>query len=156
MPFVQSSQRYYESNFEAMLKNWSLQWYFCGWWHHYNVSLFYVIILRLAFGIPIPCYACHYLLRVLLLPFAQSLWRYMYYESNFEVMLKKLSLQWSFQGCWHYYNAGIFYVIILRLAFMIPCKMLCFSYNINAFHLMLIAILCACNLFWEFTFGFNF
>ena len=43
-----------------------------------------MIILRLTFEIPIPCYAYHYLLGFLLLPFAESSRKY--YESNFECL----------------------------------------------------------------------
>ena len=55
MYFVQRSWKYYESNFEAMLKNLSSKWSFYGGWDYYNASFFYVIILRLAFVIPIAC-----------------------------------------------------------------------------------------------------
>ena len=88
------------------------------------------------------------MLRFLLLPFTQNSWNY--YESNFEAMLKNWNSLWSLQGWGYYYNMGFVDVIILRLAFMIPCNMFCFR---NVLHLMLTAILYACKPFWEFTSG---
>ena len=142
MPFGQSSWRYYESNFEAMLNNWSSEWSFWGCWQYYNVGFFCVIILRLAFGIPIPCYAYHKMLRFLYslllkvhgITIRSILRQCLKIEAHsglskvYDIIITQASFMWLFRGSLSWFN--------------VTCSVFW-----NAFYLMLTAILCACNPF---------